>query len=231
MELDRKVRWKCLRDELFGVITNSAHSPDDMIERIKSYRKGLYETPKVYEDGYAVNDGSWVKYYYNGRFRCKNKEEIGRYIYGYVCFLIKAGIDDLDEFWYYSLCFLIDRLEYREGLFGCSLENRRRLESTIRKACMKRPQEVWTTKKDERGYCSDPKVMKERTKGLKERKEIIGEKTRLQKENQKKKTDEIIRKYYDHSKSLGENVKWFAEIGHPYSKGRLSQWRKENGFV
>ena len=231
MELDRKVRWKCLRDELFGVITNSAHSPDDMIERIKSYRKGLYETPKVYEDGYAVNDGSWVKYYYNGRFRCKNKEEIGRYIYGYVCFLIKAGIDDLDEFWYYSLCFLIDRLEYREGLFGCSLDNRRRLESTIQKARKKRPQEVWTTKKDERGYCSDPKVMKERTKGLKERKEIIGEKTRLQKENQKKKTDEIIRKYYDHSKSLGENVKLFAEIGHPYSKGRLSQWRKENGFV
>lgn len=231
MELDRKVRWKCLRDELFGVITNSAHFPDDMIERVRAYKDGLYETPKVYEDGYAVNDGSWVKYYYNGRFRCKNKEEIGRYIYGYVCFLIKAGIDDLDEFWYYSVCFLIDRLEYREGLFGCSLENRRRLESTIQKARKKRPQEVWTAKKDKRGYCSDPKVMKERTKGLKERKEIIGEKTRLQKENQKKKTDEIIRKYYDHSKSLGENVKWFAEIGHPYSKGRLSQWRKENGFV
>ena len=69
MELDRKVRWRNLRDELFGVITSGTHSPDDMIERIKSYRKGLYETPKVYEDGYAVNDGSWVKYYYNGRFR------------------------------------------------------------------------------------------------------------------------------------------------------------------
>ena len=224
MELDRKVRWKNLRDELFGVITSGTHSPDDMIERIKSYRKGLYETPKVYEDGYAVNDGSWVKYYYNGRFRCKNKDEIGRYLFGYVCFLMEAGIDDQYEFWYYSLCFLIDRLEYREGLFGCSLDNRRRLESTIQKARKKRPQEVWTMKKDERGYCSDPKVMKER-------KEIIGEKTRLQKENQKKKTDEIIRKYYDHSKTLGENVKWFADIGHPYSKGRLSQWRKENGFV
>ena len=124
MELDRKVRWRSFRDELFEMITNSSLTPDDTIERVKAYQKGLYETPKEYEDGYAVNDGSWVKYYYNGRFRCKNKEEIGRYIYGYVCFLIKAGIDDLNEFWYYSLCFLIDRVEYREGLFGCSLENR-----------------------------------------------------------------------------------------------------------
>lgn len=223
MELDRKVRWKNLRDELFERIS------DD--EQVEAYKDGLYETPKSYVDGYAVNDGSWVRYYYNGRFRCKNKNEIGRYLFGYVCFLMEAGIDDWDELRYYSICFLIDRLEYREGLFGCSLDNRGRIDSTIRYARAKKPQEVWTAKKDERGYCSDPKVMKERTKGMKERKEIIGEKTRLQKENQKKKTDEIIRKYYDHSKTLGENVKWFAEIGHPYSKGRLSQWRKENGVV
>lgn len=223
MELDRKVRWKNLRDELFERIS------DD--EQVEAYKDGLYETPKSYVDGYAVNDGSWVRYYYNGRFRCKNKNEIGRYLFGYVCFLMEAGIDDWDELRYYSICFLIDRLEYREGLFGCSLDNRSRIDSTIRYARAKKPQEVWTAKKDERGYCSDPKVMKERTKGMKERKEIIGEKTRLQKENQKKKTDEIIRKYYDHSKTLGENVKWFAEIGHPYSKGRLSQWRKENGVV
>lgn len=218
MELDRKVRWKCLRDELFGVITNSAHSPDDMIERIKSYRKGLYETPKVYEDGYAVNDGSWVKYYYNGRFRCKNKEEIGRYIYGYVCFLIKAGIDDWDEFWYYCLCFLIDRLEYREGLFGCSLENKKRIESTIRKAREKRPQEVWTAKKDERKHCLDPSVKKGKT---------VGEKTHLQKKKDKAITDARIAERYDPSlDSIRKNAA-ICEV----STGRLHQWLKENGFV
>ena len=177
-----------MRDELYDMIVNSSLSPDEEKDRVKAYREGLYATPKVYEDGYAINDGSWVKYYYNGRFRCKNKEEIGKYVYGYVCFLIKAGIDDWDEFRYYSLCFLIDRLEYREGLFGCSLDNRRRIESTIKKAYMKRPREVWTAKEDKRGYCLDPAVMKERTKGLEEEKEIIGEKTRLQKESQKKKT-------------------------------------------
>ena len=32
MELDRKVRWKNLRDELFGVITSGAHSTDDIVQ-------------------------------------------------------------------------------------------------------------------------------------------------------------------------------------------------------
>lgn len=218
MELDRKVRWKCLRDEIFGVITNSSLTPDDTIERVKAYQKGLYETPKEYEDGYAVNDGSWVKYYYNGRFRCKNKEEIGRYIYGYVCFLIKAGIDDLDEFWYYSLCFLIDRVEYREGLFGCSLENKKRIESTIRKAREKRPQEVWTAKKDERKHCLDPSVKKGKT---------VGEKTHLQKKKDKAITDARIAERYDPClDSIRKNA---AICG--VSIGRLHQWLKENGFV
>ncbi len=215
MELDRKVRWKGLRDELFGVITNSAHTPDDIKERITAYRDGLYETPKVYDDGYAINDGSWVKYYYNGRFRCKNKEEIGRYVYGYVCFLIKAGIDDWDELRYFSVCFLIDRLEYREGLFGCSLDNRRRIESTIKKAYMKRPQEVWTAKKDKRGHCLDPKVKKDKT---------VGEKTHLQKKKEKEITDARIAERYDPSLDSIRKNAVICEV----SPSRLHQWLKEN---
>lgn len=218
MELDRKVRWKCFRDDLYDRIIDGRFSTDDMIERVKAYKDGLYETPKVYEDGYAVNDGSWVKYYYNGRFGCKNKEEIGRYIYGYVCFLIKAGIDDLDEFWYYSLCFLIERLEYREGLFGCSFENKDRIESTIRKAREKRPQEVWTAKKDERKHCLDPSVKKGKT---------VGEKTHLQKKKDKAITDARIAERYDPSlDSIRKNAA-ICEV----SIGRLHQWLKENGFV
>lgn len=218
MELDRKIRWRSFRDELYDRIIDGRYSTDDMIERVKVYKDGLYETPKVYEDGYAVNDGSWVKYYYNGRFRCKNKEEIGRYIYGYVCFLIKAGIDDLDEFWYYSLCFLIDRLEYREGLFGCSFENKDRIESTIKKAREKRPQEVWTAKKDERKHCLDPSVKKGKT---------VGEKTHLQKKKDKAITDARIAERYDPSlDSIRKNAA-ICEV----SIGRLHQWLKENGFV
>ena len=223
MELDRKERWKKLRDELYVKIAGDLHSldnEDDIITWLNAYihHKGLYETPKVYKDGYAVNDGSWIKYYYNGRFRCKNKEEIVRYIYGYVCFLIKVGIEDLDEFWYYSICFLIDRLEYRDGLFGCSLENKNRIESTILKALKNRPQEVWTAKKDERKYCLDPSVKKGKT---------VGEKTHLQKKKDKAITDARIAERYDPSlDSIRKNAA-ICEV----SIGRLHQWLKENGFV
>ena len=204
-----------MRDELFGVITSGAHTPDDIVERVKAYKGGLYESPKEYVDGYAINDGSWVRYYYNGRFRCKNKDEIGRYLFGYVCFLMEAGIDDQYEFWYYSLCFLIDRLEYREGLFGCSLENKGRIESTIRYARAKKPQEVWTAKKDERKFCLDPQVIKDMS---------VGEKTRMQKQYMKKATDERIRRIYDPSskKSVQDNATICG-----VSKGRMEQWLQE----
>ncbi len=207
MELDRKVRWKNLREELFERIS------DD--ERVEAYKDGLYETPKSYVDGYAVNDGSWVRYYYNGRFRCKNKNEIGRYLFGYVCFLMEAGIDDWDELRYYSICFLIDRLEYREGLFGCSLDNRGRIESTIRIARAKKPQEVWTAKKDGRRFCLDPKVIK----GM-----SVGEKTRMQKRYMKKATDEIIRRVYDPSSN--KSVRDYAELC-DVSSSRIQQWITE----
>lgn len=215
MELDRKVRWRSFRDELYDRIVDGSYSPDNMINRVKAYKGGLYESPKEYVDGYAVNDGSWVKYYYNGRFRCKNKDEIGRYLFGYVCFLIEAGIDDWDEFLYYSLCFLIDRLEYREGLFGCSLENKGRIESTIRIARAKKPQEVWTAKKDKRRHCLDPKVKKDMT---------VGEKTHLQKKKDKEITNARIAERYDPNlKSIRKNADR-CEVSPP----RLCQWLKES---
>ena len=225
MELDKKVRWRNFRNELYDWIVDDkcSHFPDDIIERVKAYKSGLYASPKVYVDGYAVNDGSWIKYCYNGQRRCKNKEEIGRYLFGYVSFLLKVGIDDRNELWYYSLCFLIDRLEYREGIFGCSGENKERIESTIKKACAMRLREVLTAKIDKRKYCLDPKVVKNRTKGMKSKKDIIGEKTRMQKINQKKITDEKIGRLYDPNlKSIRKNAN---KCG--VSPGRIYQWIKE----
>lgn len=215
MELDRKVRWKNLRDELYGRIVRSALTPDGMINRLKVYKGGLYESPKVYVDGYAVNDGSWVKYYYNGKFRCKNKDEIGQRLLGYVWFLMEAGIDDWDDLWYYSLCFLIERMEYREGLFGCSQDNKSRIESTIRYARAKKPQKAWTAKKDEREFCLDPQLIK----GM-----SVGEKTRMQKQYMKKATDERIRRVFD--PSLKKTVQEYAIIC-GVSKGRMEQWLQE----
>ena len=81
MELDEKVRWKVLRDEIL-----EGHR---WLEK-----EGLYESPKIYVNGVAQNDGSWVKYVHNGKLWCRNKEEIGRYLYGYMCFLLKVQVDD-----------------------------------------------------------------------------------------------------------------------------------------
>lgn len=220
MELDKKVRWKKIRDELYDWIVDGSNFPDDIIKRVTAYQDGLYETPKEYDDGYALNDGSWVKYYYNGRFRCKNKEEIGRFLYGYICFLIKAGIKHMEEYWYYSLCFLIDRLEYREGLFGCSFENKGRIESTIKIAREKIPQEVWTAKIDKRDFCMDPSVIK----GM-----SVGEKTRLQKKKQKEITDARIAERYDPSLESDGRRKNATRC--KVSPSRLQQWINENRLL
>ena len=215
MELDKKGRWKALRNELYRRIVESALTPDGMIERLNVYKGGIYESPKEYVDGYAVNDGSWVKYYYNGKFRCKNKDEIGQRLLGYVWFLMEAGIDDRDDLWYYSICFLIERLEYREGLFGCTQDNKNRIESTIRYARAKKPQIVWTAKKDKRGHCLDPKVKKDKT---------VGEKTHLQKKKDKEITDARIAERYDPSLDSIRKNAVICEV----SPSRLHQWLKEN---
>ena len=223
MELDEKVRWKNLREEGYTMIQWSQITPDELKDRVRAYKGGLYESPKTYTDGFACNDGSWVKYIHKGKIRCKNKEEIGRYLYGYVCFLLKAGIDDGSELWYYSLCLLIDVLEYRKGLFGCSFENRRRIDSTIMKACQKRPQNVWTAVIDKRRFCQDPVVMKKKTEG-KNKKEAIGVKTGLQKKIEKRMTDARIAERYDPNlKSIRKNA-----IRCEVSPSRLHQWLKEN---
>lgn len=223
MVLDEKGRWKALRRECYNVIQGSQGIPEELKERVNAYKGGLYESPKTYIDGFAYNDGSWVKYIHKGKLRCSNKEEIGRYLYGYVCFLLKAGIDDLNELRYYSLCLLIDKLEYRKGLFGCSMESRRRIESTILDACKKRPQNVWTAVVDKRRYCQDPAVMKKMTRG-KDKKEAIGVKTRVQKKKDKELTDARIAERYDPNlKSIRKNATR-CEV----SPSRLHQWLKEN---
>ncbi len=214
MVLDEKTRWKKLREEAFGIITWNL-SPSEKEE----YKCGLYESPKTYVDGVAYNDGSWVKYVHNGKLWCRNKDEIGKYLYGYVCFLLRTGKYDNIEMWYYSLCFLIDMLEYKKGLFGCSPENQEMIDSIIRKLCMKTPAEIKTAKVDERSFCIDPMLMKGMT---------VAEKTRLQKKIQKELTDARIAELYDRELSIRKNVKQFKEKGLEISPSRLHQWLKEN---
>ena len=217
MELDEKARWKVLRDEVYEMATRGL-SPSEK----EAYNGGLYESPKIFVDGVAQNDGSWVKYVHNCKLWCGNKEEIGRYLYGYVCFLLKADVDGYWEIWYYCLCFLIDVLEYRKGQFGCSIENKRRIESIIQKVYNTPPADIKTAKKDEREFCIDPKLIEGMT---------VAEKTRLQKKIQKELTDARIAELYDQDLSIRKNVERFNEKGLQISPSRLHQWIKENSLL
>ena len=75
MELDEKVRWIDLKGELYKMITQDVSD-----EEKEAYEGGLYESPKTYVNGFALNDGTWVKYIHNGKLWCKNKREVERYL-------------------------------------------------------------------------------------------------------------------------------------------------------
>lgn len=213
MELDEKVRWIDLKGELYKMITQDVSD-----EEKEAYEGGLYESPKTYVNGFALNDGTWVKYIHNGKLWCKNKREVERYLYGYVCFLLKAGDFDNLELWYYSLCFLIEVLKYRKGLFGCSPENKGKIDSIIRTVCRKKPSNIKTAKVDKRVFCMDTKLLE----GM-----SVADKTRLQKKIMKELTDARIADLYDSKLSIRKNIERFWENGLYISSSRLHQWIKE----
>ena len=218
MEKDEKVLWKKLREESFRMVTWGLSD-----EEKKDYYRGVYETPKTYVNGYAINDGTWVRYIHTGKLWCKNKEEVLRYMYGYVCFLLKAGKYDSLELFHYCLCFLIDMLEYKKGLFGCSMENRANIDLIIGKVCQKNPADVKTAKIDKRRFCLDPKMKKGKT---------VAEKTSLQKKKDKAMTDARIAELRDpqKEKSVRDGARIITERGFPVSYSRYQQWLKENNI-
>ena len=214
MELDEKVLWKRLREESFRQVTWGVST-----EEKKAYECGVYESPKTYFNGFAFNDGTWVRYIHTGKLWCKSKEDVQRYLYGYVCFLLKVGEYDSSELFHYCLCFLIEILEYKKGLFGCSMENRKRIVSIIENVCRARPANVKTVKIDKRVFCMDPKMIE----GL-----SVAEKTMLQKKKDKELTDARIAGLYDRGLSIRKNIERFKEFGLYISPSRLHQWLKEN---
>ena len=216
MEQDEKTLWKRLREESYRQVTWGLSD-----EEKGAYECGVYESPKTYVNGFAINDGTWVRYIHTGKLWCKNKEEVLRYMYGYVCFLLKVGDYDGLELFHFCLCYLIEMLEYKKGLFGCSMENRKRIVSIIEKVCRATPAEVKTAKIDKRRFCFDPRIKKGMT---------VAEKTRAQKKQDKELTDAIIAELRDpaEEKSVRDGARIITERGFPVSPSRYHQWLKEN---
>ena len=60
---DRK-GWETIRMNLYKRCTDSySDIPGVQKQLVYDYRGGLYETPKKFDDeGYAYNDGTWIKF-------------------------------------------------------------------------------------------------------------------------------------------------------------------------
>ena len=227
MELDFKKDWIKRRQRLYYNLLSDPSYPVKYKSRVQANPFGLYETPKVYdENGVAYNDGTWLVYNtcrvsnakFRGKIFCKNKQQLLEYLYGYMCFLKKVGVEERDEMIYHAICYIIYKLTYRKGLFrdtNASIEKLKELATSVIK---KDVEDIKCSRVDKRKCCLDPKIKKTMT---------TGQKTSLQKKAQKQMKDELIEKWYDPGLSIRENVKYFKKNNIPISKARLEIYLRE----
>ena len=211
----------------FNLMTDSGY-PDKNKCRIQQNVYGLYESPKVYDEkGIAYNDGTWLIYNtcrikggkFRGRLFCGTKKQLLEYLYGYMCFLKKVGVDERDEMIYYSIGYIINKLTYRKGLFPDSKQNMEKLKELAKSVLKKEIEEVTCARADKRNSCLDPKIKKSMT---------TAQKTSIQKKAQKQQKDDLIKQWYDPGKSVRGNVKYFKENNIPVSKARLEIYLREH---
>lgn len=228
MELDFKEKWIKRRQRLYNSLLADPAYPYEYKRRVQQHPYGMYETPKVYdENGVAFNDGSWLIYNtcrvaddkFRGKVFCKTKKQIVEYIYGYMCFLKKVGVQERDEMIYHAICYIIYKLTYRRGLFPESKKNIEKLIELAVSVLKKAPEDIKCTRVDRRKFCLDPKIKKMKT---------TGQKTSMQKKVQKQMKDDLIKKWYDPGLSVRKNVMYFKKNNVPVSKARLEIYLKEH---
>ena len=236
--------WKRYRGELYGrlIIGRQNDGLDEwaIAVRVQNNLSGIYETPKSYEDGVAYNDGSWLifntsrafkhndKTWYKDKVFCRDKSQVVDDLYCYALFLRKIGIDVGYEMNYYAVAFLTKYLRFFDGVFNCTMDNKKMVAEICRSAMNKEPEEIdCGTRIDKRKFALDPDMIK-RMKSGKPKKWAIGDTTRFQKRTQKQMKDDLIRKWYNPQLSERENIKVFKANGiEGVSLSRLHQWIKE----
>ena len=191
--------WSGSRGTMFNTVIGSSNIPIDVRRRVRIHKDGLWETPKTYdEDGYAYNDGTWLIYntcrITNGKFRnrmlCKSKDDVIRYAYSYLCFLVKIGITEKYEMSYYALCFVDTRLALPDGVFSYNMTNRTKIDELVVSA-LKKGECVECYRYDDRKFCISPKM---------------GNKDAMRQTKRKEMNYDRIMELYDASKTLDQNV-------------------------
>ena len=161
---DRRL-WESFKMDLYRLCMKpDADIPDFQRQMVYDYRDGLYETPKVFIDGYAYNDGSWKKFNtgcmyktgYRGMMICWDKKSIIDCLYAYMCFLKKIGVNDSKVFGYFTVVYMLDKLDFKDGMFPKNNNNINILSGMIGEVMEKDISDICCDYDDKRKYVIPP---------------------------------------------------------------------------
>lgn len=227
---DRK-GWETIRKDLYSRCMNpDTDIPDFQRQMVYDYRGGLYETPKVFIDGYAYNDGSWKKFKtgcmyktgYRGMMICRDKKSVTDCLYAYMCFLKKMGVDESRVFCYFTVVYMLDKLDFKDGMFPGNRNNINILSKMISEVKEKDVDDICCDCDDERRYAISPDLLR-----CKDR----GDKVKIQRKKDKELDWKRIEELYDSSKTDVQNLMEFRKKGLDISGSTLTRWKKSRKQV
>ena len=212
------------KKELYLRIQSSPYLPGKIKQRVYDYREGIWETPKVYIDGYAYNDGSWLIYNtcriscgkFKNKVYCRTRKDMIDNLYSYICFLKNIGMDNTLEMGYFAFCHIIVKLTFTKGLFAPTKQNLDLLECIIQSI---RKNDICCYRKDTRKYCMDPRMKEGKT---------TGQKVGLQRKKDKEVTWKRIEELYDETLTNKQNLLKMKEAGLPICERTLQEWKKSH---
>ena len=219
---DDKKEWVNKRKELYRRILTSPDIPEISKKRVYDYHKGIWETPKTFVDGFAYNDGTWLKYNtyrvqggkLHNKVYCKTKKDVIEQLYSYMCFLKKIGINSPMEMWYFAICHILWKLIFPKGLFRPNSTNLTKMEKLSRTVQRK---EVCCYRVDTRQYCVDPKIKKGKTKG-----QVVSIQRKKDKENRWNRITEL----YDSTLTNQQNLDKMKDNGLIISESTLQRYKR-----
>ena len=228
---DRK-EWVNVKSRLYRSIMDSGDDdlgvPDHLRQLLYDYREGLYETPKKYIDGYAYNDGTWKKFKtgccQNGVYRkmtiCGSKDDLLKKMYAYICFLRKMGIGEMVVIRYFVVVYMLDRLDFKDGMFPANQANWDKMGNYINTVLEKDIEDVCCDCDDERRYAMDPRMLAGKSSSTK---------VKMQRKKDKELTWKKMAELYDDSKTNDQNLMVFHQNGLDISLRTLQYWKKNRG--
>lgn len=224
-----KKEWEIFKKDLYRWCMNPELDISDyQRQMVYYYKDGLFETPKKYIDGYAYNDGTWKKFStgcmyksgYRGMMVCGSKKSLIDCLYAYMCFLKKMGVDDGKVFGYFTVVYILTKLDFKDGMFTKNQANINILSGLIGEVKEKDVDDICCDCDDERRYCIDPRYLICKSSSTK---------VKIQRKKDKELDWKKIEELYDDSKTNAQNLMVFHQNGLVISERTLQRWKKSRG--